>query len=209
MLGLVLVLIANFHFTRQTIFVSRAGPNFEFARLMQDGIAKRDLDAICPTRASEASVAYRDDLPQTADEWLWGDSPFNTAWAASKAPRPIRHMWCATASRAFRGRNLKAAASTPRRNSSRSQRATRSSRRNGSSIPISHRFIPGQLDAYMHSRQQRDEIRFGPINFVHVPVGWLGFGGCWPGCGLRFGARARKTRAVSSALSWPRCSAMP
>ncbi|HWE06360.1 MAG TPA: hypothetical protein VG274_06610, partial [Rhizomicrobium sp.] len=46
-LGLALVVGANFHFTRQ-IFVSRAGTSFVFARMLQDGIVMRLLDDTCP-----------------------------------------------------------------------------------------------------------------------------------------------------------------
>ncbi|HEY0282441.1 MAG TPA: hypothetical protein VGC27_07450, partial [Rhizomicrobium sp.] len=76
-LGLGLVFAANYSLTHK-LFVSRSGTVFLAARLMGDGIVKRTLDDICPAQPLKL-CAYKDSLPPTADDWLWGDeSPFNT-----------------------------------------------------------------------------------------------------------------------------------
>ena len=59
------------------VFISRSGPVFVFARLMQDGIVKRLLDDTCP-QSGYHLCPYRDRLPHNANAWLWGaDSLFH------------------------------------------------------------------------------------------------------------------------------------
>jgi hypothetical protein len=73
--GLLLVIAANFDFTRQ-VFVSRAGAPFLFARMLQDGIVMRLLDDTCP-KSGYRLCAYKEQLPPTADGYLWTPrSPF-------------------------------------------------------------------------------------------------------------------------------------
>jgi len=74
--GVGIVLACNFALTGQ-VFLSRSGPVFFTARLIQDGVVKRVLDDDCAT-AHFRLCAYRDSLPPTADDWLWADdSSFN------------------------------------------------------------------------------------------------------------------------------------
>lgn len=73
--GLVLVLAGNYDLTKQ-VFISRAGAPFLFARMLQDGIVMRLLDQTCP-QAGYRLCAYRQELPPTADGYLWTPhSPF-------------------------------------------------------------------------------------------------------------------------------------
>ena len=52
------------------------GPAFIFGRLVQDGIATRWLNEHCPQQGIQL-CAFKDTLPQTADDFLWADtSPF-------------------------------------------------------------------------------------------------------------------------------------
>lgn len=189
-LGLALVLVANYHF-EQEIFVSRAGPNFEFARLVQDGIAKRDLDAICP-EAGLKLCAYKDQLPKTADEWLWSDSPFNNALHRFEGTAAESEYVVLDSLKRFPWLHFKAAVSDAS--------AQFVSLATGDQIepqawilyPDLKRFVPEQLDAYMHSRQQSGEIDFKLINLVHLPVAWLGLAGMSAGLWFAIRARARK-----------------
>jgi hypothetical protein len=75
-LGLGLVLVANYSLTHK-VFVSRSGAIFLAARLMGDGVVKKTLTDICPSQPLQL-CPYKDNLPATADEYLWTDpSPFN------------------------------------------------------------------------------------------------------------------------------------
>ena len=81
-LGLGLVLAANHMIAVHNKmpdkwFVSRSGSFFLTARLMGDGVVKRSLDDLCPSRRL-VLCPYKDELPKTADNFLWGpESPFN------------------------------------------------------------------------------------------------------------------------------------
>ena len=53
--------------------LSQTGHTFLLARLVQDGLAKRTLDLLCPDPELKL-CAYKDRLPATANDFLWGDS---------------------------------------------------------------------------------------------------------------------------------------
>ena len=168
-LGLSLVLACNYDFTGQ-IFISRAGPVFVFARLLQDGIVKQLLDDTCPA-AHYKLCAYKDRLPARGDAWLWEKvSPFNALGrfkgTAAESQRIVvdsiaRYPWAqAKAAIADTGRQLVMF-------------------RTGDQIepqewvlfmPLD-RLVPQQIDAYLHARQQRGQIQFLAINAVDETVG--------------------------------------
>jgi len=61
-------LIGQFGFTP-------GGSSFLFGRLIEDGIVERYLADKCPD-ASLRICAYKNEIPDDADDWLWGDSAF-------------------------------------------------------------------------------------------------------------------------------------
>ncbi len=58
-------------------FFSRSGQVLQLALLVQDGLAKKYLDEVCPGGAALRMCEHKDELPYTADEFLWGESPFD------------------------------------------------------------------------------------------------------------------------------------
>ena len=52
------------------------GFGIAFGRMLQDGIVKRYLDDHCPT-ARLKLCPYRNELPATADDFLWSNGVFN------------------------------------------------------------------------------------------------------------------------------------
>ena len=73
--GIGLALLSNLAITGQFAFTP-GGTSFLFGRLIQDGIVKRYLTERCPD-PSIRLCAYRNELPKSADDWLWGNSPFH------------------------------------------------------------------------------------------------------------------------------------
>lgn len=73
--GLFLAASSNWHETGR-FFIRQPNDILLMARLIQDGIAKRYLDDVCPTNPSLKMCSVRDQLPHTANEFLWGNSPF-------------------------------------------------------------------------------------------------------------------------------------
>ena len=74
--GAAMLLAANFALSGQLAWTP-GGYGVAFGRMMQDGIVKRYLDDHCPTIKLKL-CPYRNELPATADEFLWGNSMFNT-----------------------------------------------------------------------------------------------------------------------------------
>lgn len=58
-------------------FITQPTSQLMLGRLVQDGIAKRLLDDTCPKTARPYKLcAVRDKLPSTANDFLWGNTPF-------------------------------------------------------------------------------------------------------------------------------------
>ncbi|HEY4112813.1 MAG TPA: hypothetical protein VGM17_02020 [Rhizomicrobium sp.] len=171
-LSLTLTLGANFHYTRH-IFISRAGGVFAMARMMQDGIVTKVLDETCAAKHFDL-CPYRDTLPTRADQYLWGPkTPFNKLGRFTKTEKESdaivreslwRYPWL----------NLEMAAKDA-----------------VEQFVIFHTgdgidpqqwiigrdfriFMPSQLPAYGIALQQKGGIPFRAINFLHLPVAWLG-----------------------------------
>ena len=78
MVGAGLLLAGNYAVARRIAWTP-GGVSILWARMLQDGIVGRYLDEHCPRRDLQL-CAYKDQLPATADEFLWGggrDSLFN------------------------------------------------------------------------------------------------------------------------------------
>jgi hypothetical protein len=74
-LGAAMLLGTNFALSGQIAWTP-GGYGIAFARMMEDGIVARYLADHCPEERLKL-CRYRYKLPRTADEFLWGDSPFN------------------------------------------------------------------------------------------------------------------------------------
>ena len=174
-LGLGLVLLGN-HALTGRIFVSETGAVFMFGRLLQDGIVKRLLDDTCP-KSGYALCAYKDDLPETADLWLWGEgSPFLELDRFDGTRAESKRIIVDTLRRypVMQAETALDAAVT--------QFATFET---GDQIepqqwilyPDLKRLLPGQLSDYMEARQQAEPIDFDAVNNVHTTVAVLSLGG--------------------------------
>jgi uncharacterized membrane protein YeaQ/YmgE (transglycosylase-associated protein family) len=58
-------------------FFTESGQVLQLALFVQNGVAKDYLDEVCPKGAKLKMCEHKDELPATADEFLWGDSPFD------------------------------------------------------------------------------------------------------------------------------------
>ena len=173
LLAIAIILAANYGYAR-SLFISRSGPVFVFARMMQDGIVKRLLDDTCP-QSGYRLCEYRHRLKTRVDAWLWTpDSGFralggfaNPAQQAEDARiildslkrYPVMHLRAAIYDSALQflifrtGDGIEPQMSV---------------------IETSlQRLIPGQMHAYLSARQQRGQLRFKALNLIHVPVGVL------------------------------------
>jgi hypothetical protein len=170
-LGLSLTLAGNYVYTRH-IFISRAGPVFMFARMLQDGVVQKLLDDTCPS-SHYMLCSYRRVLPHRADKWLWGPgTPFvalHRFIGTEKESERLVHdslarypLW-----------NAELAARDALQQFTVFYTGDQIEPQQWILFTDFHKFIPDQLPAYGTARQQKGRIDFHLINLVHVPVGWL------------------------------------
>jgi hypothetical protein len=165
--GAIMLLAANFALSGQLAWTP-GGTGVAFGRMLQDGIVTRYLRDHCPQQPLKL-CPYRDQLPATADDFLWGDSMFNTLGrfkgmndemgfivTRSLAEYPL---WQAEAA-------IAAAA----------QQLTHVATGEGSSGWLPHtygiidQYVPAQSLPMRAAHQQHWDIHFTAINWVHIPV---------------------------------------
>jgi hypothetical protein len=166
--GALMLLAANLALSGQLAWTT-GGYGVAFGRMLQDGIVARYLRDHCP-EAKLKLCPYRDQLPVTADDFLWGDSMFNTLGRFKGLNDEmgfiVLHslvdypLWQAEAAVAATARQLIMIGTGE-----------------GTLGWIPHtygiiaKFIPAQLKPMRAARQQHWKINFASINRVHIPVG--------------------------------------
>ena len=144
------------------------GYGVAFGRMMQDGIVARFLNDRCP-REKFKLCPNRNQLPATADEFLWGNSMFNTLGRFEGMNDEMSYIvvhaladypaWQAGAALRAMGQQLLHVATGEGTNGW---------------IPhtygIIERYIPAQIAPMRAARQQNWSLDFGYVNWLHVPV---------------------------------------
>ena len=144
------------------------GTGVAFGRMMQDGIVARYLNDHCP-REKLKLCPYRDQLPASADEFLWGKSMFNTLGRFEGMNDEMGYIvvhsladypaWQAGAALRAMGQQLLHVATGEGTNGW---------------IPhtrgIIERYVPSQAAPMRAARQQNWGLDFDTINWLHVPV---------------------------------------
>lgn len=74
--GVLMVPLVHWAATGRAYF-SASGQVLQLALFIQDGLAQKYLDEVCPQGATLRLCPFKDELPQTADDFLWGPSPFH------------------------------------------------------------------------------------------------------------------------------------
>lgn len=174
-LGLGLVLLSN-HALTGRIFISETGAVFVFGRLLQDGIVKRLLDDTCP-KSGYALCAYKDDLPETADLWLWGEgSPFLELDRFDGTRAESRRIIAETLRR-YPWMHARTALDAAVTQFAAFETGDQIEPQQWILYPDFQRLLPDQLSDYMEARQQTEPIDFDAINDVHTTVAVLSLGG--------------------------------
>jgi hypothetical protein len=170
-LSLGLVVASNAARTGE-VFVSRAGPGFILARLIQDGIAQRVLEDTCPESGYKL-CAYRHQLPRDSNDFLWKwNSPFWRLGGFHGIAKEAQSITMEALKR-YPMWNLKAAVGHSLRQFVTFGTGDGVEPLAGVPEGALRRHMPDQLDDYLEARQQSGEVQFGLINAFHVPVGAL------------------------------------
>jgi hypothetical protein len=170
-LSLALVMVSNAARTGE-VFVSRAGPSFILARLLQDGIAQRVLNDTCPASGYEL-CAHRHQLPHDSNDFLWRwDSPFWKLGGFNGMADEADDIVGESLER-YPLLNIKAAAGNTARQFVTFRTGDGVEPLDGVPETAIRRDMPDQLDDYQDARQQSGEIDFRWINAFQVPLGGL------------------------------------
>jgi hypothetical protein len=165
--GAAMLLAANFALSGQLAWTP-GGSGVAFGRMLQDGIVARYLRDHCP-RQHFKLCPYRNELPATADEFLWGDSMFDTLGRFKGMNEEMGYialhslaeypLWQAEAAITATAQQLVHVATgegtigwLPH------------------TYGIIERYVPKQLAPMRAARQQHWDIDFAAINWIHVPV---------------------------------------
>ncbi|MCC8941224.1 hypothetical protein H8A99_33540 [Bradyrhizobium sp. Arg68] len=165
--GAVMLLAANFSLSGQLAWTP-GGYGVPFGRMLQDGIVAQYLRDHCAKEKLKL-CPYRDRLPPTADDFLWGNSMFNTLGRFQGLNDEMGFIvlhalaaypaWQAEAALAATADQLMHVATGEGTNGW---------------IPhtygIIERYIPAQLAPMRKAKQQQWQVDFTTINRIHVPV---------------------------------------
>jgi hypothetical protein len=165
--GAAMLLSANFALSGQFAWTP-GGYGVAFGRMMQDGIVARYLNDHCPELKLKL-CPYRNELPATADDFLWGRSMFdklgrfqglNDEMGFIVQRSLIEHpLWQAEAALVATAQQLADVATGE-----------------GTQKWIPHttgiieRYMPAQVAPMRAAHQQRGDIDFTVINRIHVPA---------------------------------------
>jgi hypothetical protein len=169
-----IILAGNFVLTG-TIFISRSGSVFVFARLMQDRIVQRLLQDTCPPTGGMhwQLCPYKNRLPANANAWLWGAaSQFHALGGfTSKTQQEEDSRMILESVERYPLMNLKAAITDSMTQFLDFKTGDGIEPQLSILEPGFKHLIPAQVPAYLSARQQRGTLRFKTLNMIHVPIG--------------------------------------
>jgi hypothetical protein len=173
LLALSLIVAGNFALARG-IFISRSGPVFLFARLMQDGIVKRLLDDRCTGPETPYKLCvYKNHLAPTANGWLWGNNPGFRAQGGFPGSHQEDSRIILDSLERYPFMQVRAAIYDSVLQFFMFRTGDGIESQQWVLRPEIRSLMPRQLHAYLQARQQHNAIRFRDLNMLHVTVGML------------------------------------
>jgi hypothetical protein len=165
--GAGMLLSANFALSGELAWTP-GGYGVTFGRMLQDGIVAQYLRDHCGKQKFRL-CPYRNELPATADKFLWGSSMFNTLGRFKGLNDEMRTIVLGSL-KEYPAWQAKAALVAT------AQQLTMVATGEGTHSWIPHtygiieRYIPSQLKPMREAHQQRWQLDFTAINYLHVPV---------------------------------------
>ncbi len=170
--GAVMLLAANFALSGELAWTP-GGYGVAFGRMLQDGIVARYLRDHCP-RQQFKLCPYREELPRTGDDFLWGHSMFDRLGRFRGLNDEMGYIvlqslaeypaWQAEAAIAATAQQLVHVAT--------GEGAGGEGRLGwlGHTYGIIERYIPSQVKPMRAAHQQQQGISFAAVNWIHIPV---------------------------------------
>ncbi|WP_409411274.1 hypothetical protein [Bradyrhizobium sp. AUGA SZCCT0182] len=165
--GAAMLLAANFALSGKVAWTP-GGYGVAFGRMLQDGIVARYLKEHC-TQQKLKLCPYRDQLPATADQFLWGNSMFNTLGRFKGLGDEMSFIVLRSLAE-YPARQLEAAIAGTARQLVHVATGEGTNEWIGHTYGIIERYIPTQVKAMRAANQQRWRLDFAAINRLHVPV---------------------------------------
>ena len=165
--GAAMLLSANFALSGQVAWTP-GGYGVAFGRMLQDGIVAQYLRDYCPQQKLKL-CPYRNELPATADQFLWGNSMFNTLGRFKGMNDEMSFIVTRSLAEYPRWNAEAALAATARQ----LVRVATGEGTNGwipHTYGIIERYLPEQLTPMRAARQQHWQLDFTAINRLHIPV---------------------------------------
>lgn len=178
-LGAAMLLAANFALSGKLAWTP-GGFELSFGRMLQDGIVARYLEERCGTARLEADPAnaerlklcpYRNDLPATADEFLWDSAIFDDLGRFDGMRAEMRKIVLGSLA-AYPGMQLQAALAATARQLALVATGWGMHDVLPHTQGVIERYIPAEAPAMRAARQQRGEVYYEAINLIHVPVAY-------------------------------------
>ena len=171
--GVALCPISNWAITG-TFGFTPGGESFLFGRLIEDGIVARYLNERCPD-PSLRLCAYKAELPDDADGWLWGDTPFYKLGGSTGYAGEERAIIRATLERyPFMHAGTAIAATFKQFFEFQTEISVQD---NEPTIVTLADRTPQLFAQFMNARQQAEHFDVGPLNYLHVPFAALAIAG--------------------------------
>jgi hypothetical protein len=165
--GAAMLLSANFALSGQLAWTP-GGYGVAFGRMLQDGIVKQYLDDHCPQQKLKL-CPYRNELPATADQFLWGNSMFNTL-GRFKGLNDEMGFIVTRSLAEYPQRQAEAAIAATARQLIHVGTGEGNNGWIGHTYGIIERYLPAQTKPMRAAYQQHRDIDFATINRLHVPV---------------------------------------
>jgi hypothetical protein len=165
--GAAMLLAANFALSGQLAWTP-GGSGVAFGRMMQDGIVAQYLRDHCATENLKL-CPYRNELPPTADDFLWGHSMFDQLGRFAGLNDEMGTI-ALNSLKAYPAWQAEAALVAT------AEQLTDVATGEGTTVWIPHtysiveRYIPAQVAPMRAARQQHHDLGFTMINRIHVPV---------------------------------------
>lgn len=170
--GIGLALTSNAIIGGQFAFTP-GGANFLFGRLLQDGIVGRYLDRVCP-HPTLRICAYRNELPASADDWMWWpDSPFFKLGAWKGFTPEAERIIVGTILTDPGAHIVTAVRATLRQIVTVGTGEGVHPDDNQHAVWVLSEHAPNAMARFRAAAQQRDLFDFTAINWVHVPLALL------------------------------------
>jgi hypothetical protein len=166
-LGALLLLTANYALSGRLAWTP-GGFGIAFGRMLQDGIVRRFLDDHCP-EAQLKLCPYRDELPSTADEFLWDYGVFNRLGRFEGLGDEMRSIVLRSLVE-YPGLQVVTALEATALQLVLVATGAGVHDELQHTYGIVERFIPREVPAMRAARQQRGELGFERLNRLHVPV---------------------------------------